>query len=236
MGASAFLFGVTIAIAIGPDLYFVRQTTRSFVWATSALLFGVTIAIAIGPIALLIMNVSANTGLQAGLRSAAGAAAADLTYALLAFAIGYRLAPLVKNQQSTLGILASLVLVGFGIWMVIVALRRLKTPQAGSPDILSRPFLQTYALTAVNPLTLVLFAGFAVQSAACQFANPHILVWWFGRARQLLCSNDIGCWRRSFGALSWPRSAAGHAERHQWPGHCDFQTCWPRSVARSLRR
>ncbi len=109
----------------------------------SAFLFGVTVAIAIGPIALFIISVSANTGLNAGLRSAVGAAAADLTYALLAFAIGYRLAPLVKSQQDKLGIIASLVLVGVGLWMVIVALRRLKTPEEDSAGVLSRPFLQT---------------------------------------------------------------------------------------------
>lgn len=143
----------------------------------SAFLFGVTIAIALGPIALLIVSVSANAGLQSGLRSAAGAAAADLTYALLAFAIGYRLAPLIKSEQSKLGVIASLVLIGFGLWMVVVALRRLKAPQAGSTGVLRRPFLQTYALTAGNPLTLVLFAGFAVQ---LPLADSLARVFWFG--------------------------------------------------------
>jgi threonine/homoserine/homoserine lactone efflux protein len=144
---------------------------------TSAFLFGITIAIAIGPIALLIISVSANTGLHAGVRSAAGAAAADLMYALLAFAIGYRLAPMVKSEEGKLGLIASLVLVGFGVWMVIVAFRRLNSPPTDSTNILKRPFLQTYALTAVNPLTLILFAGFAVQ---LPLADSLARVFWFG--------------------------------------------------------
>jgi threonine/homoserine/homoserine lactone efflux protein len=130
--------------------------------------FGVTVALAVGPIALLIMAVSATSGLGAGLRSAAGAATADLGYAAVAFGAGYRLAPLLEERRSALEIIASLVLIGFGLWMLVSALRTTRGAFAAAPTapLLSRPFVQTLALTAINPLTLLLFAGFGARLPA----------------------------------------------------------------------
>ena len=145
--------------------------------SAKALLFGITIAIAIGPIALLITSTSANAGLGAGLRSAAGAAAADLTYALLAFAAGYRLAPAIRDAEPSLDFIASLVLLGFGLWIAAAALRQLGPSRVAGGAVLEHPFLQTYALTVVNPLTVILFAGFAAQ---LPLADSLVRVCWFG--------------------------------------------------------
>jgi threonine/homoserine/homoserine lactone efflux protein len=128
-------------------------------------LFGVTVALAVGPIALLIMAVSAASGLGAGLRSAAGAATADLGYAALAFGAGHRIAPLLESRRGALDVVASLVLVGLGAWMVATALRGAHGEAAAAPPrpLLTRPYLQTLGLTAANPLTLLLFAGFGAR-------------------------------------------------------------------------
>jgi threonine/homoserine/homoserine lactone efflux protein len=135
----------------------------------TAFAFGFTLAIAVGPIALLIVNLSAAGGLRAGAASGLGAALADLTYALVTFLGGSALAPLIAAHAAPLRVVAASMLVLFGLWMAASALRRLR---AGSNDPAGaearslpfrRPLLTTFLLTAVNPLTLLLFSGFALQ-------------------------------------------------------------------------
>lgn len=134
----------------------------------TAFVFGFTIAIAVGPIALLIVNLSAAGGLRAGAASGLGAALADLTYALLAFLGGAALAPWIAAHAAPLRAAAAGVLVLLGLWMAAGALRRLRRPADAAeaqarPLPFRRPLLATYLLTAVNPLTLLFFSGFALQ-------------------------------------------------------------------------
>jgi threonine/homoserine/homoserine lactone efflux protein len=135
----------------------------------TAFLFGFTLAVAVGPIALLIVNLSASGGLRAGATGGLGAALADLTYALVTFLGGSALAPRIAAHAASLRGLAAGVLVVFGIWMAARALRQLRSDPAAPPEaaarpsLLRRPLLTTYLLTIVNPLTLLLFAGFALQ-------------------------------------------------------------------------
>jgi threonine/homoserine/homoserine lactone efflux protein len=134
----------------------------------TAFAFGFTLAIAVGPIALLIVNLSATGGLRVGAASGLGAALADLTYALATFLGGSALAPWIAAHAGPLRGVAAGVLVLLGLWMAAGALRGLKGPAgpAGTearPLPLRRPLLTTFLLTAVNPLTLLLFSGFALQ-------------------------------------------------------------------------
>lgn len=83
--------------------------------ALKAFLFGLTLAVAVGPIALLILGYGTRHGLRAGGPAALGAALADLTYALMAFFLGNRLAPHLEAHTAGLRLTASLVLLGLGV-------------------------------------------------------------------------------------------------------------------------
>lgn len=128
----------------------------------TAFLFGVTVAIAIGPIALLIVNASASTSLGTGVSSAIGAAVGDFTFALVAFLVGSLVVDVLVAHRYIVSILASLVLVAFGAWLAIHAVRRSPEKDRALPETFLRRSLQTtYVLTMLNPLTIVAFVGLA---------------------------------------------------------------------------
>lgn len=131
-----------------------------------ALVFGATLAIAIGPIALLIIDQAARGGLRTGLGSALGAASGDLTYALVALTAGARLLPVLTQQSARIQTGADVVLIAFGIWMAWSARRELTVGAmelSASAAPATSAFRTTYALTVVNPLTVVAFMAFAPQ-------------------------------------------------------------------------
>lgn len=125
-------------------------------------IFGLTVAAAVGPIALLILNTSLRFGLSAGVRSAFGAAAADLLYAIGAAFAGAAVVTAIAAYEGELHVFASIVLILIGAYLLWGARRPSqaseRTPQS------ERPFLTTLALTVVNPLTLIVFASFVMQS------------------------------------------------------------------------
>ncbi len=123
-----------------------------------AFLFGLTIAAAVGPIAILVMNYGLRLGPWAGLRSGAGAATADLFYAVAALAVGSAVAAGIGPWRREFEIVAALALIAFAGWMAWGLLKPAKAAQ-GKPTA-PRPYLTTLALTAVNPLTVILFLGF----------------------------------------------------------------------------
>lgn len=144
--------------------------------ALKAFVFGATLAAAIGPIALLIIRISAVDGLGRGIRASLGAAVADLTFAIAAFAGGYALTSALESQRALLGAIGSAVLVIFGLWMAWQALRSRDAARTSTRHVLSAPFLQTFALTIVNPLGVILFMGLAVQfPGASSFAVVALL-------------------------------------------------------------
>lgn len=101
-----------------------------------------------------------------GLSSALGAASGDLTYALVALTAGARLVPVLTQQSARIQAGADLVLIAFGVWMAWSA-RRGQTVDSmecnASAASLTRAFRTTYALTVINPLTVVAFMAFAPQ-------------------------------------------------------------------------
>lgn len=130
-----------------------------------AFLFGVTLAIAVGPIALLIINTALQQGIRAGLSCALGATAADLLFALIAFHAADQLVPVLQAYAEPLQTVAALVLVLFALHMLYGVYRN----RGGAPAPVRsqrRYFIGTFALTVVNPLTVLAFSGFAVQLTA----------------------------------------------------------------------
>ncbi|HZF17880.1 MAG TPA: LysE family transporter [Steroidobacteraceae bacterium] len=128
-----------------------------------SLLFGLTVALAIGPIALLIVNYGITRGFTSAARSAFGAGFADMTYAIVAFVAGDLLVARLEAHRALYEIGAACLLVIFGGCMLWSALRARAAIRAASPDASRNELVTTYALTIINPLTIVAFAGFAGQ-------------------------------------------------------------------------
>jgi threonine/homoserine/homoserine lactone efflux protein len=125
-------------------------------------IFGLTLAISIGPIAILIIHYGINFGKRISILSGLGAAFADLTYSLLGFAFGYNLISILQGNQKLLKTASSLVLIGFGIYMIISSLK--KGNRKEKIKTYSKPtnaLWTTYILTIINPLTILLFVAFA---------------------------------------------------------------------------
>ena len=134
--------------------------------ALHALVFGFSLAIAIGPIALLIIHNGINHGLPVAVRSGVGAATADLIYSLLAFAVGGGILAALTSHAQLIRIVSALMLIGIGAWMAWRALRSKASIELGvnsRSGALSPGFWTTLGLTLANPLTLVIFIGFAGQ-------------------------------------------------------------------------
>ncbi len=125
-------------------------------------IFGITLAISVGPIAILILNQGINCGLRNGAMCGLGAAIADLTYAIVAFTIGGLLIPLLEDQKEIIPIVSSAVLVLFGIWMIYSTLKKRSSEKKSKYSLTCKyPLITTYGLTIANPLTIVVFIGFA---------------------------------------------------------------------------
>ncbi len=123
--------------------------------------FGFAIAASIGPIALLIISTAVSHGLRPGCYAAFGAALADLFYALLAFSAGALILPRLATHATAIRTAAALILIGFAIYMMF----RSAVAQGGNPagPRAAGMLLPTFLLTLVNPVILVIFAGFVPQ-------------------------------------------------------------------------
>ena len=124
--------------------------------------FGLAVAASIGPIALLILGTSATRGLRAGCFAALGAALADFAFALLAFSAGALILPLLAAVATAIRIGAATVLIGFAIAMMVREFGA-GMAHATAAGRRARALLSTFLLTLVNPMTLVIFAGFVPQ-------------------------------------------------------------------------
>lgn len=128
--------------------------------AWKAFSFGAVVAGAIGPIALLIFGTAASRGFTAGAFAAAGAALADFVYALAAFTIGALVLPLLQAHETQVRQGGALLLIVLGLVMLV------RRPAGAAREPVSRAshiLLPTFVLTLVNPMTIVMFAGFAPQ-------------------------------------------------------------------------
>jgi len=126
-----------------------------------AFVFGVIVSGTVGPIALLIFGTGARQGFAAGAIAALGAALADFLYALGAFLLGALILPFVAGNRAAIDVGCALLLVGFGAWMLFGQLRPGRPAEAPKPA--ASLFLPTFVLTFLNPITLVIFAGFVPQ-------------------------------------------------------------------------
>jgi arginine exporter protein ArgO len=123
---------------------------------------GYGIAIPVGAIGILIIETGIRNGFGLAFFAGAGAATADLLYALLAVIGGSAIVGLVGSVEEPLRVASGLVLAiiaGAGLW------RSRNIVEAGSQPTISgrRQMARTYArflaLTVINPATVVYFAA-----------------------------------------------------------------------------
>jgi len=130
-------------------------------------LFGLMIALSVGPVALMIANYGMHAGAASGVRAAVGVATADGCYAVVAFTIGAVLAGTLAAHLPLFRLVGALVLLAMGARMLWQALRdRRRTLDGAAPAPGSRPFTSMFFVTLANPLTILLFYGYAAASAA----------------------------------------------------------------------
>ncbi|UXU92067.1 LysE family translocator [Burkholderia sp. S-53] len=140
-------------------------------------LFGLMIALSVGPVALMIANYGMRAGTVTGVRAAVGVAAADGCYAVVAFTIGAMLASTLASHLSLFRVVGAFVLLAMGTRMLWHALRdRRRTLDGDAPPPGTRPFTSMFFVTLANPLTILLFYGYATAAAG---AHRH---WLFGAA------------------------------------------------------
>ncbi|HDR9226008.1 TPA: LysE family transporter [Burkholderia vietnamiensis] len=156
-------------------------------------LFGLTVALSVGPVALMIANHALRAGIASGVRAAAGVATADGCYAVAAFTIGAMLAHTLALHRAQFRLVGALVLLAMGARMLWHALKdRRRTLDGAAPPPGTRPFTSMFFVTLANPLTILLFYGYAAAAAgahrhwllgaACVFAGSLVgqLVFAFG--------------------------------------------------------
>ncbi|MBR8302072.1 LysE family transporter [Burkholderia dolosa] len=128
--------------------------------------FGLTIALSVGPVALMIANYAIRTGTADGVRAAVGVAAADGCYAIVAFTIGAALARTLASQLPLFRIVGAVVLIAMGARMLMHALKdRRRTLDGDTRAPRNRPFTSMFFVTLANPLTILLFYGYATAAA-----------------------------------------------------------------------
>ena len=125
------------------------------------LLAGNGIAIPVGAIGILIITMSMRCGFRIGFMAGAGAATADLLYAVLASIAGTVVTSLLAPIASPLRLVGGVVLIslaGVGLWRgARPASRPHKTAEVCGP---LRMYIQFVGLTVINPLTVVYFTAF----------------------------------------------------------------------------
>jgi threonine/homoserine/homoserine lactone efflux protein len=110
----------------------------------------------LGAIGVLIVELGARAGWRAGAAAGLGTAVCDALYATLAVVAGRAIAEALHPVERTLTLAAAALLAAIGLWMLLSP-----TPErdAGPLPRAHHLTLRFLALTAVNPLTAVVFAG-----------------------------------------------------------------------------
>ena len=115
----------------------------------------------VGPITILIVEMSLRRGFSHGFVAGAGTAVVDFLFAGLAVLAGEVLVPLLVPFAVGLRVTSALVLIGWGL-LAIWRTRKLSRAGESKRELKQRHlhvFGQFLGLTAINPLTLILFSA-----------------------------------------------------------------------------
>lgn len=132
------------------------------------LVAGYGIAIPVGAIAILILDSSMRRGFPHGFAAGAGAATADLIYAVVACTGGALLAPHLLAVAPGLRLVSTAVLIFIGSRGLFALLRARQSSAPGRLDAsgLVTTFWTFLGLTILNPLTIAYFAALVIGSGS----------------------------------------------------------------------
>ena len=143
------------------------------------LVLGFSIAAPVGPIGVLCIRRTLAGGLQQGLVSGLGAAAADAVYGCVAAFGLTAVSALLLDYNDWLRLLG-------GAFLLFLGVQTLRTIPASQPAALQQKsgvtaaFTSTFFLTLTNPMTILsfaaIFAGLGVGAASGGFAQAALLV------------------------------------------------------------
>lgn len=128
-------------------------------------LAGYGIAIPVGAIAVLLVDLAMRRGFAPAAAAGAGAATADLLYALVAMLLGAAVAEAVEPIQDELTIVSAGVLFGIAALLLRSALRsRIASPDARQVPAagLVATYVRFVGLTILNPATITYFVALIV--------------------------------------------------------------------------
>jgi arginine exporter protein ArgO len=135
----------------------------------AGLLAGYGIAVPVGAIAVLIIGLTARTGIRTGAAAALGVATADGVYAIIAVLGGSALAGLIAPVATPLTWVAAVVLVVLAGRTAVAALRHYRDPARSEPggglSTPGRAYLGLLGLTLLNPMTIVYFGALVLGRA-----------------------------------------------------------------------
>jgi threonine/homoserine/homoserine lactone efflux protein len=126
---------------------------------TSGVLAGLAVAMPLGPIGTLVFERGARLGFRHGAAAGLGVATADGLYALLAAAAGAAIAAALEGVRDTLqrvAAIALLAIVAYGLWTYF---RHREDPAEPVVVPAGRTYAVFLGLTAINPLTVSIFAA-----------------------------------------------------------------------------
>lgn len=157
-----------------------------------AVIIGIVISAPMGPVGVLCIQRTLDRGRRAGFYTGVGAAISDLCYCLItAFGLSL-IEEFLTNHQDVIQLIGSLVLVGFGVYLVrknpVANLRKTsRTTASPKADILTG-FLFTVSNPLIIFLIIGLFARFNFLDSAMQiyhhisgflFIMAGALAWWW---------------------------------------------------------
>lgn len=149
------------------------------------ILAGYGIAIPVGAIAVLIVTAAMRCGFRTGFLAGAGAATADLIYALLASVAGVAISRAIVPVAIPVRITGGLLLVFLGIWGLSQGWRVRSTPEENATDCRpGRTYAKFLGLTIINPLTVIYFTALILGRgpAAVQYTTLDQVLFVVGAA------------------------------------------------------
>jgi threonine/homoserine/homoserine lactone efflux protein len=156
------------------------------------IVLGFSASVPLGPMGLICIQKTLNRGRLAGMVSGAGAAAADMFYAITAaFGISF-IVDFIQREQFTLRIIGSIILIllGFKIFITNPAIQLRK--QKGKKNNLIADFISIFFLTLSNPITVFFFGAVFASTGILKSENTFLelcelvlgvflgaMLWWF---------------------------------------------------------
>lgn len=159
-------FVVPLAYSAKPARIQLRRQQFPRVLPVKDLMFGFVLSLSVGPVAMLIVNYAIRSGSMYAARAALGAATADGIYALIAFTIGALITSTLIDHVRLFKLTGSILLLVMGLRMFWHATKPRASTAGVRHQLSGRPFSSILLITLANPLTVLLFYGYATSLPA----------------------------------------------------------------------